>query len=560
MPDIFLSYSRQDLATARQFADALAIEGFDLWWDTDLKSGEAYDEVTEAALRGAKAVVVLWSKRSVVSRWVRAEATVADRNRSLIPAMIEACERPIMFELTQTADLTHWTGDRADPAWSAFLGDVRRFVGATTPGRPAAVQAAAPAQAEPPPATPSRASQGRPSLAVLPFTNRSGEPADDVFAVGMVEDIIAALSTARGVKVIARSATAGYRKDVSDLRTIGRELGARYILEGNVRRVGETLRVTAQLVEAENGAILWTEKFDRRLVELALLQEDLVTEVAGHLGVEVARIEMDRALKKPSDLTAWEAVMRAWASYAHFGIDSYPLAVTEARRAIALAPDYAVAHATLSMALANLFEYGAQGHDPALQKEAWFEGDRAIALEPANANVLYPVAHSFLITDRQSDALALAERALELSPNNAAAHHTVALASLCFNRPDEALRHLDVEAVLAPRGLSTMFSLACRVIAWLLKGDNQQALDWADKCVRLNPAWSYSWFLKAMALHRLGRADERDAALRRWRTFDPGASPELLKTRSRYLPYPAEIRALFDEIQLPFLAREAADA
>ena len=111
MNDIFLSYNREDTAAAKRFADGFAAEGLSVWWDTALRSGEAYDEVTEAALREAKAVVVLWSPRSVVSRWVRAEATIADRCKTLVPVMIEPCERPIMFELTQTAELGHWTGD-----------------------------------------------------------------------------------------------------------------------------------------------------------------------------------------------------------------------------------------------------------------------------------------------------------------------------------------------------------------------------------------------------------------------------------------------------------------
>ncbi|MEP7314993.1 MAG: toll/interleukin-1 receptor domain-containing protein, partial [Pseudomonadota bacterium] len=113
MPDIFLSYNREDQATAGLFAAALGHAGFDVWWDATLRSGEAYDEVTEKALRDAKAVVVLWSKKSVVSRWVRAEATLADRNKTLLPVMIEPCDRPIMFELTQTAELIGWQGDAA---------------------------------------------------------------------------------------------------------------------------------------------------------------------------------------------------------------------------------------------------------------------------------------------------------------------------------------------------------------------------------------------------------------------------------------------------------------
>lgn len=128
MTDIFLSYNREDQTSAKLFAEGFVAQGFDVWWDTTLRAGEAYDEVTEAALRSAKAVVVLWSTRSVVSRWVRAEATVALKNGTLVPCMIEPCDRPIMFELTQTAELGHWRGDPNDAAWRAFLADVRLFV------------------------------------------------------------------------------------------------------------------------------------------------------------------------------------------------------------------------------------------------------------------------------------------------------------------------------------------------------------------------------------------------------------------------------------------------
>src|SRR5262245_11585188 len=111
MADIFLSYSREDQSVARRFAEALGHAGSALWWDQALHAGEAYDKVTEHALKEAKAVVVLWSRTSVDSRWVRAEATQGDRNGTLVPVDIEPCQRPIMFELTHTADLTRWKGD-----------------------------------------------------------------------------------------------------------------------------------------------------------------------------------------------------------------------------------------------------------------------------------------------------------------------------------------------------------------------------------------------------------------------------------------------------------------
>lgn len=128
--DIFISYSREDRAAARHFAESFAAEGFSVWWDAALRSGQTFDEVIEQELRAAKAVVVLWSPRSVASRWVRAEATLADRRNKLVPAIIEACDRPIIFELTHAAELADWTGDTSDPRWQALVSDLRRLVGA----------------------------------------------------------------------------------------------------------------------------------------------------------------------------------------------------------------------------------------------------------------------------------------------------------------------------------------------------------------------------------------------------------------------------------------------
>lgn len=127
--DIFISYSRDDRAIVKTFARALMEQGFSVWWDDALRSGDTFDEVIERELRAARAVVVLWSPTSVKSRWVRAEATLADRRSKLVPALIEPCDRPIIFELSHTVDLSHWSGDQSDPSWMTFISDVRRVVG-----------------------------------------------------------------------------------------------------------------------------------------------------------------------------------------------------------------------------------------------------------------------------------------------------------------------------------------------------------------------------------------------------------------------------------------------
>ena len=148
--DVFISYSREDRAAARHFAQSLADEGLSVWWDAALHSGETFDEVIERELRAAKAVIVLWSPRSVGSRWVRAEATLADRQHKLVPVAIESCDRPIIFELTHTNDLADWTGDIRDARWKALVGDVRRLVG----HGPSESSAVIPNPAEPAPRKP----------------------------------------------------------------------------------------------------------------------------------------------------------------------------------------------------------------------------------------------------------------------------------------------------------------------------------------------------------------------------------------------------------------------
>jgi hypothetical protein len=156
--DIFLSYSREDRTAARHFAESFANEGFTVWWDAALRSGQTFDEVIERELRSAKAVVVLWSPRSVASRWVRAEATLADRRNKLVPAIIETCDRPIIFELTHAADLADWTGDTTDIRWRTLVNDLRRLVGGGAEEEAAQPVAAKPAP-EPAPAPPEPAAK-----------------------------------------------------------------------------------------------------------------------------------------------------------------------------------------------------------------------------------------------------------------------------------------------------------------------------------------------------------------------------------------------------------------
>jgi TolB-like protein len=545
-PDIFLSYNREDQTVAKRFAEAFEAAGYSVWWDVTLRSGEAYDKVTEDALRNAKAVVVLWSPRSVDSRWVRAEATLADRSRTLVPARIEPCDLPIMFELTQTADLSHWHGNAGDSAWRGFLGDVRRMVGTQAePERAWTVVGSA------------QPSHGRkPSIAVLPFINRSGVAEDDVFAIGMVDDLTAALSLSRRIKVIAASATAKYRAGASDLQQIGRDLGVRYLLEGNVRRAGDDLRVTAQLVEAEDGDILWTRKFDRPLAEVGALQAELVTEVAACLGVEVQRAEMEHALKKPGDITAWEAVLRAESHLGRGTRWGTEAAIAEARRAVEIDPSYDLGLATLAIALGHLF-FLRGTESPGLELELQLAIDRACAAEPEDAVALSRIAAALNIVGRLEEALPFAERAIRVNPNYETTH--IGLASILaeLGRFEEADEQLDAAERVAPNGYWMPVLLQTRAMMHFRAGRLDDALDLAQQSLSVRYS-NMAQAILVLCLAALGRSKPAHEAMRRLRLGDPDmTSPELENHVGKHLcksmdpgradAHIAAIRALWQE-------------
>ncbi len=523
-PDIFLSYNREDQAVARRFAEAFQREGFSVWWDATLRSGEAYDEVTEAALRTAKAVVVLWSKKSVVSRWVRAEATLADRNKTLVPAMIEPCDRPIMFELTQTADLSHWQGDGNDPAWRAYAADVRRFVERDgSPGfspAPSLAQTTADATAGATHSSPDRG--GEPNLVVLPIASRSGVPEDDLFAEDLTSELIAELTRHGWARVITAGATD--RRTAVDLRALARELEARYVADTHVRRIGPTLRLMVQLLEAERGHIVWTQKYDRPIADLAVLQEALAVEVASHMGEQqILRLESERAAAKSSGWSAWERVLRALAAAAHLSREGMRGAVGEARQALAVAPDYALAHAIFAWSSGLGFSlFGNELSADEVREHV----KRAIDLDSSDSRVFRLVQAGCMgIGDLQA-ALRLAERAVELAPHVGNGHLSLGCVYVRLGRNADAIAEFDAEQALTQDDFVRYASQLFRALAHFSEGRLAEARGALDRSLKLNPNFVIAQKWKAIVCVLLGQHDEGHRAVRGMRATEPSLTLE----------------------------------
>jgi TolB-like protein len=467
-PDIFLSYSREDQLTARRYAEALEREGFSVWWDQTLTAGETFDEVTEKALEGARAVVVLWSRHAVTSRWVRAEATQADENGTLVPVLIEPCTLPIKFKLTQTADLAKWKGESSDPSWQAFVAGLRRSAGREPVQSPSS---------EAPGLAPERRDRKRrpwvvfaavavlalsgvgawftfreqgardPSIAVLPFANLSSDPEQEYFSDGLTEQILNELAQIPALEVTGRTSSFAFKGRNEDLRDIGSALGVANLLEGSVQRQEDSVRITAKLIDAATGANLWSRTYVRELKEVFALQGEVASDVAQALQVKLDVGPVRSAQGGTTDVAAYEEFLKA---QDRARLEDFEGAMPHFRRAVELDPGFGLALYQLYI-LNNPLENSVPHRAAeiraerealarrveALGVEAWWvdavrqnqlrrarkwadseaAGERALAAAPSTAWTL-PVAQSILFGSigRNTEAIALLRQGTEAEP------------------------------------------------------------------------------------------------------------------------------------------------
>ncbi|MFZ4071861.1 MAG: TIR domain-containing protein [Caulobacterales bacterium] len=513
-PDIFLSYNREDQARAKLFAEAFEAQGFKVWWDVGLRTGEAYDEVTETALRTAKAVVVLWSKKSVQSRWVRAEATLADRNKTFVPCMIEPCERPIMFELTQTAELSHWDGAPTDKAWVAFLADVQRFIQKSAP----APQADAPSlqslvQLQPAaPGARTALPADRIGLAVLPFVDLTSAKDQTAFLDGLVEELGIVLS--RDDNFALAGAVGVPRDPTRDLKAIAQALGVRYLLDGSVRGSGGRLRVTVRLVAAESGAQLWQERYDGDQTDEFDLQEHVARGVPVNLSFNIVGAEVARIQVKPTQsLTAFEWLALAQALSLDWKRESLGQARAYALEALRLDPGSPLTHACLGWIYSVMYQ-SSWGDDPGeLLRLGLDHSARALNAAERDHRVLlwYFAARTSLGQD-MSPVESMLARARARAPDNPALVSALGWAILVQGkRPERALSLIREYMMRDPESPTLSFSLLGEAASLVFMRRFEEAIAPARECVVRRPEYLNAQAVLAAALAHVGQIEEARA-------------------------------------------------
>jgi adenylate cyclase len=384
--------------------------------------------------------------------------------------------------------------------------------------------AAATATSVPVPDPPTRAAlplPDKPSIAVLPFQNMSGDPEQEYFADGMVEDIITGLSRIKWLFVIARNSTFVYKGKPIDVKQVGRELGVRYVLEGSVRKAGNQVRVTGQLIDTADATHVWAQRYDRALDDIFALQDELTISVVGAIEPTLRRAEIERARRKrPDNMDAYDLYLRALPHVFTGMPETADKALGLLEQAIKLEPDYAAAHAFIAWGHRTRYVRGG------LQQETKLAALRhagiAIATGSDDATALAVAAFVIGALDRDYEtAFDAFDRALVLSPSSAITLAFGALIRTWAGDDATAVEQAEQALRLSPfDSLIYITYLALSYAHWFT-GHFDEALSAANRSAQANPQFSVACVLQAAAFASLGRIDEAKASARRALSLEP---------------------------------------
>ena len=373
----------------------------------------------------------------------------------------------------------------------------------------------------------------RPAIAVLPFTNMSADPEQEYFSDGLAEDIITALTHWRSFPVIARNSSFAYKDKAVDIKQVGHELGARYLLEGSVQKRGARVRITAQLVDGADGHHLWAEKYDRELDDIFEVQDDIVQRIAALVAPELARAELKRSTnKRAEDLDAWDLCLRGMPLIRERTRECNAKARGLFSRAIAIRPDYADAYAGLAMTYNQDILIEVADDRTATATQAMEAARKAIKCDEASSWAHHELSTAYQWLNRLDDALDEARIAVDLNPNDAYALHALGNKSDLAGDPD-GIAFMVKAQKLNPEDARLPAHLTFLARAYVNIGNHSAAAERTRHAIRRRPDYAPAYYILAIALGHLGKLDEARGALAKCDELSPG----FVQSRRNWQPY-----------------------
>ena len=365
----------------------------------------------------------------------------------------------------------------------------------------------------------------KPSIAVLPFNNLSGDPEQEYFADGMTEDIITGLSRFRSLFVTARNSTFAYKGKSPDVRDVARDLGVRYVLEGSVRRGGERIRITGQLIDAGTGNHLWAEHYDRELEDIFAVQDEVTEAIVAAIAPEIGDVERERAQRKtPGNLDAWGLYQRGLAAYYVSTEEGLTSAIEQFDRVNEVDPSFAPAFAMAAGARWRYVLHFEPDDRAEYLSQAREKAYAAIELDRRDPTGLWNAGHVHSMLAQHDVAIAKVEEAIGLNPNDAMSRYSLGSVLCSAGRAKEAIPHIDHAMRLSPRDIFITGMLTHRAFVLFVLERYEEALGWAQRA-RLSPnPRSMTYALLTAVLAKLGRQEEARAALNDLLAHAPGIS------------------------------------
>lgn len=501
MSDVFISYARSTEKQAERIAVALRAHGHEVWRDTQLRAHQAFRRTIEDELFAARAVLVLWSADAAQSDWVCSEASRARGLGKLVQLTLDGSAVPMPFDEIQCADLRGWRGETDAQGWTQILDAIAAVLGNAPSAR----------------ATQLKTRAGRPSIAIMPFANIAGDPQQEYFVDGMLEEIATALSRIRTIFVIAGGSSLSLKGKNLDPQEVGRRLGVAYLLEGSVRRDAGRVRIAVKLIDAADGAQLWAERFEDSLEDVFALQDRVALTVAGRIEPSVQEAEIRKMPRRPTEnMSSYDLYLRAWPLHRAYTKPATLNALELIERAIALDPNYgpALALGAVCHNISQLFEWSEQPDED--RRRGIEMAHQALAVASDDADVLANAASVVAGLERDVDAaITLCDKAIALNPGSPIVWFMSGIVHLRIGHNELAIEHLERAMHLDPIGPDVPNQVGLLSWARFQQGRFADAVALGKEFVRQKPHPRGYAFLAA-SYGQLGLRAEAQDALRRY--------------------------------------------